>query len=66
MAVKRLSKDSAQGVDEFKSEVQLIARLQHVNLVEFLGCCIETEENIVIYECMENQSPSKHLFGRTL
>ncbi|KAL8541739.1 hypothetical protein ACS0TY_002846 [Phlomoides rotata] len=63
IAVKRVSKSSNQGTKEYASEVKIISRLRHRNLVQLIGWCHEKRELLLVYEFLPNGSLDSHLFN---
>nr|GMC62248.1 calcium/calmodulin-regulated receptor-like kinase 2 [Ipomoea batatas] len=68
VAVKVLATDSKQGEREFQTEVTLLGRLHHRNLVNLVGYCVDKGQRMLIYEFMSNGSLANLLYSteRTL
>lgn len=62
VAVKRISKESTQGLREFVSEIASIGRLRHRNLVQLLGWYRRRDDFLLVYDYMANGSLDKFLF----
>ncbi|KAF8106413.1 hypothetical protein N665_0139s0010 [Sinapis alba] len=64
VAVKLLSETSAQGFKEYRSEVEVLVRVHHVNLTALIGYFHETDQMGLIYEFMANGNMADHLSGK--
>jgi serine/threonine protein kinase len=65
IAVKKLSLESRQGVQQFTTEVRLLLRVQHRNLVSLLGCCATSGQKMLVYPYFPNRSLDRFLFGKS-
>ncbi|PWA25057.1 jacalin-like lectin domain-containing protein [Artemisia annua] len=64
VAIKRLNQSGYQGKNEFRNELELIFRFQHVNIIPFVGYCDQGNEMIIITEYAVNGSLDRHLEDR--
>ncbi|CAN0920771.1 L-type lectin-domain containing receptor kinase IX.1 [Linum grandiflorum] len=62
VAVKRILRGAAQGVQDYANEIMIISQLRHKNLVQLIGWCHEKRELLLVYEYMENRSLDFHIF----
>lgn len=63
VAIKRVSRSSKQGRKEYVSEVKIISRLRHRNLVQLIGWCHDGGELLLVYELMPNGSLDTLLYN---
>ncbi|PSR99812.1 Receptor protein kinase [Actinidia chinensis var. chinensis] len=64
-AIKRLN-EANQGEAEFSAEVRPIGRVNHMNLIEIWGYCVEGKHRLLVYEYMERGSLAENLSSSTL
>lgn len=63
VAIKRRDPSSRQGANEFRTEILILSKLMHRNLVSLIGYCNDKEEMILVYEYMELGNLCDHLYN---
>lgn len=63
VAIKRAQHGSQQGDLEFKTEIELLSRIHHRNVVSLVGFCYEQGEQMLIYEFISNGTLKQSLSG---
>nr|QJR84048.1 CARD1-like protein 3 [Phtheirospermum japonicum] len=65
VAIKRAQQGSMQGGLEFKTEIELLSRVHHKNVVSLVGFCFNQGEQMLVYEYIANGTLNDSLSGRT-
>nr|CAD1819886.1 unnamed protein product [Ananas comosus var. bracteatus] len=65
IAVKRAEQGSMQGESEFKTEIELLSRVHHKNLVSLVGFCFDQGEQMLVYEHVPNGTLKESLSGKS-
>ncbi|XP_026445838.1 G-type lectin S-receptor-like serine/threonine-protein kinase At5g35370 [Papaver somniferum] len=63
VAVKKIINLGVQGRKEFYTEIAIIGKVHHVNLVKLRGFCAEGQQKLLVYEFMNRSSLDRTLFG---
>lgn len=63
VAIKRAQQGSMQGRLEFKTEIELLSRVHHKNVVSLVGFCFDKAEQMLVYEYITNGTLTDGLTG---
>lgn len=66
VAVKSAKVGNIKSTQQVLNEVRILSQVNHKNLVKLIGCCVEAEQPLMVYEYIPNGTLHDHLHGKLL